>query len=240
MNKLSKEIKTELDKLHDLDYERGSWGAAVSTPYRVKKWLSKELSDRLLAAALAEWDKAKAVFDSIPASKRMTSYHSLCAELSAWEFHGAPLPVKVEGRTVYAAFTDYEQRKNGRRVAYICERDPVCFRFFMNGNTTGYPSYSTAMRYMVYWDYKAQRFYAYEWLRASTQPIPDEKLRRNWARKSKEREFMNECKKLQTKLLKAGIEIKSLVKDGGRWHDDVYVDCYDAREIPDCEKAVPA
>ena len=49
--KLDNELKAKLNALHDLDYERGSWGAATSTPYRIKKWLSKSLSDKLLAAA---------------------------------------------------------------------------------------------------------------------------------------------------------------------------------------------
>ena len=235
--KLDKQLKQKLDVRHLKDYENGGWGAATSAPYRVKKWLSKELSDRLLAAAYAEWDRAKAAFDAIPASKRTNGWHSLCKELVKWQTYtdGVALPVKVEGHAVHVKFIDCERRRNGRYVAVICARDAGSFYFDMTCNTTGAPRYDRQMNYMVYWDENTRRFYALEWRRASTAPIPENKRRRNWCRKGKQKEFLKECEKLQAKLLEEGIEIASLVEDGGRWHDQVYVDCHDPAEIPDPE-----
>ena len=50
MNKLSRELKNEIESLHLDDYDRGSWGAATSTPYRVKTYLTPAQSERIKAA----------------------------------------------------------------------------------------------------------------------------------------------------------------------------------------------
>ena len=241
--KLNNELKARLAALHDLDYERGSWGAATSTPYRIKKWLSKSLSDKLLAAAYAEYGRAKAAFDSIPASKRVVHNATmLCPELRKWEGIGsqAELPIKVEGHAIYLACIEEACYKNTcyRRKAELCACSPEAFCFIVHGNNTGYPSYARLMKWMIYWDAEMQRFYRLEWKRASTQPIADSQKRRNWCRKSKEREFMSECKKLQAKLLENGIEIASVVHVDN-WHNEDYVNCYDNTEIPDSEASMP-
>lgn len=238
MTKLSKEIKESLRARHVRDYENGSWGAATSAPYRVKKRLSKSLSDRLLADAYAEYDRAKAVFDSIPASKRVVHNATmLCDELRRWYRIGcqAALPTRVEDHAVYLACVEQTCYKNTccRYKAELCARDVGAFCLVVNGNDSGYPSYNRLMRWMIYWDAENQRFYRLEWKRASTGSIPSPARRRNWARKGKQKEFLKECEKLQAKLLEEGIEIISLVEDGGRWHDDVYVDCFDPAEIRD-------
>ena len=40
MGKLSRELKNEIESLHLDNYDRGSWGEATSTPYRVKTYLT--------------------------------------------------------------------------------------------------------------------------------------------------------------------------------------------------------
>ena len=40
MGKLSRELKNEIESLHLSDYDRGVWGEATSTPYRVKTYLT--------------------------------------------------------------------------------------------------------------------------------------------------------------------------------------------------------
>ena len=235
--KLDKQLKQKLTVRHLTDYENGSWGAATSTPYRVKKWLSKSLSDRLLADAYTEYDRAKAVFDAIPASKRVVyGATMLCPELRRWYDIGcqAALPTKVEGHAVYLACVDQACYKNSYRryKAELRARDAAALCFVVNGNDTGCPRYDRLMKWMIYWDADMQRFYRLEWNRASTAPVED-RHRRNWGRKGKQKEFLKECEKLQAKLLEEGIEIASLVEDGGRWHDTVYVDCYDPVEIQD-------
>ena len=88
----------------------------------------------------------------------------------------------------------------------------------------------------IYWDKETGRFYMRYETFISTDPIPPEMRKKNWARGRKHKEFMQKCRELQKKLLNAGIEIVRIVQDGYShvpWAGcrDAYVECVWPGEI---------
>ena len=59
----------------------GYAGAAKSWPYRVKRYLSKELSDKIRAEVQAKCDEWIAKLESVKPSKRISAGISWCDEL---------------------------------------------------------------------------------------------------------------------------------------------------------------
>ena len=66
----------------------------------------------------------------------------------------------------------------------------------------------------LFWDKELNQFYVIYETKVSTDPIPPEMRKTNWARSRKHKEFMQKCRELQKKLLNAGIEIVRIIQDG--------------------------
>ena len=70
MSKISRELKNEIESLHRGDYDCGSWGAATSTPYRVKTYLTPAQSERIKAAYEALRGRVEAKLAETPKSRQ--------------------------------------------------------------------------------------------------------------------------------------------------------------------------
>ena len=70
MSRISRELKNEIESLHRDDYDCGSWGAATSTPYRVKTYLTPAQSERIKAAYEALRGRVEAKLAEVPRSKQ--------------------------------------------------------------------------------------------------------------------------------------------------------------------------
>lgn len=228
MNKISKELKNELESLHRGDYDCGDWGAATSTPYRVKTYLTRAQSERIKAAYEALRGRVEAKLAEVPRSRQdgrnyrfeyagfLSDFPDEMNLLAGETLLGWRLCAKTLDRFMFRnGRGHYEIRPYGLNDVTVDD----------SANSTGYPRYDRFMRLQIYWDAERALYYVLEWERASTRPIPDNQRRRCWGRAAKKKEFLAECKSLRERLLGAGVEIKSVVRDGGRFHDKVYVDC---------------
>ena len=99
----------------------GYAGAATSWPYRVKRYLSKELSDNIHAEVQAKCDEWIAKLESIKPSKRIDKGNcgNWCGELiSQWccidNNEENAIPTQVLGHKIYVKILESYWKKNGQ------------------------------------------------------------------------------------------------------------------------------
>ena len=228
MSRISKELKNEIESVHRGDYDCGDWGAATSTPYRVKTYLTPAQSGRIKAAYEALRAKVKAKLADTPKSKQEDrAYRFEYAEFLS----DSPDEMNLLGGETLlgwrlcAKTLNHVTFKNGRGHYELRLYSLNDVTVDGSANSSGYPSYGRYMRLQAYWDAERQLYYVLEWERAGSKPVPESQRRRNWPRAGKKREFLGECAKLREELLSAGVEIRGVVRDGGRWRDQTYIDC---------------
>lgn len=228
MSRISRELKNEIESLHRGDYDCGSWGAATSTPYRVKTYLTPAQSERIKAAYEALRGRVEAKLAETPRSRQEDSSYRfeyagfLCGSPDAMNL--------LEGETLRgwrlcAMTLNHVVFRNGRGHYELRPYSLGDVTVDGSANRLGYPSYNSFMRLQLYWDAERRLYYVLEWERASTQPVPEDRRRRNWARAGKKREFLGECASLRERLVAAGVEIARVVRDGGRFHNETYIEC---------------
>ena len=228
MSRISKELKNEIESLHRGDYDCGDWGAATSTPYRVKTYLTPAQSGRIKAAYEALRRRVEAKLAETPRSRQEGRVYRF--EYAGFLGDSPDEMNLLEGETLLgwrlcAKTLNHVVFRNGRGHYELRPYSLDDVTVDGSANSSGYPRYDRFMRLQVYWDAERQLYYALEWERASTQPVPEDRRRRNWARAGKKREFLGECAKLREELLSAGVEINGVVRDGGQFHDKTYIDC---------------
>ena len=228
MSKLSRELKNEIESLHLSDYDRGSWGAATSTPYRVKTYLTSAQSERIKAAYEALRGHIEAKLAETPKSKHEERSNRF--EYADFLFDSPNEMNLLTGETLRgwqlcARTLNHIKFRNGRGHYELRPYNLGDVTVDGHANRSGYPSYNSFMRLQLYWDAERRLYYVLEWERASTQPVPEDRRRRSWARAGKRREFLGECASLRERLAAAGVEIVRVVRDGGTFHNKTYIEC---------------
>ena len=228
MSRISRELKNEIESLNRGDYDCGSWGAATSTPYRVKTYLTPAQSERIKAAYEALRGRVEAKLAETPKSRQEERSNRF--EYADF-FSDSPNEMNLlAGETLLgwrlcARTLNHIKFRNGRGHYELRPYSLGDVTVDGSANRLGYPSYNSFMRLRLYWDAERRLYYVLEWERASTQPVPEDRRRRNWARAGKKREFLGECASLRERLVAAGVEIARVVRDGGQFHNETYIDC---------------
>ena len=212
----------------------GYAGAATSWPYRVKRYLSKELSDKIRAEVQAKCDEWIAKLESIKPSKRIGACCHWCKELDPqWcgvdSHEENAIQTKVLGHKVYVKILDTYRKKNGQSGIKPMEK-PVLeiSRYFNSPHDGDWHHVGEQLNFEIRWSEDKQLYFVAEYHRAESGTV--DTSRRNWARKQARKTFMNEVVKLEDSLTKAGFQIGEL-KDTDKtigWKNGLeskYVDC---------------
>ena len=212
----------------------GYAGAATSWPYRVKRYLSKELSDKIRAEVQAKCDEWIAKLESIKPSKRIGACCHWCKELDPqWcgvdSHEENAIQTKVLGHKVYVKILDTYRKKNGQSGIKPMEK-PVLeiSRYFNSPHDGDWHHIGEQLNFEIRWSEDKQLYFVAEYHRAESGKV--DTSRRNWARKQARKTFMNEVVKLEDSLTKAGFQIGEL-KDTDKtigWKNGLeskYVDC---------------
>ena len=212
----------------------GYAGAATSWPYRVKRYLSKELSDKIRAEVQAKCDEWIAKLESIKPSKRIGACCHWCKELDPqWcgvdSHEENAIQTKVLGHKVYVKILDTYRKKNGQSGIKPMEK-PVLeiSRYFNSPHDGDWHHIGEQLNFEIRWSEDKQLYFVAEYHRAESGTV--DTSRRNWARKQARKTFMNEVVKLEDSLTKAGFQIGEL-KDTDKtigWKNGLeskYVDC---------------
>lgn len=212
----------------------GYAGAATSWPYRVKRYLSKELSDKIRAEVQAKCDEWIAKLESIKPSKRIGVYCHWCKELDPqWcgvdSHEENAIQTKVLGHKVYVKILDTYRKKNGQSGIKPMEKPKLeISRYFNSPHDGDWHHVGEQLNFEICWSEDKQLYFVAEYHRAESGKV--DTSRRNWARKQARKTFMNEVVKLEDSLTKAGFQIGEL-KDTDKtigWKNGLeskYVDC---------------
>ena len=212
----------------------GYAGAATSWPYRVKRYLSKELSDKIRAEVQAKCDEWIAKLESIKPSKRIGVFCHWCKELDPqWcgvdSHEENAIQTKVLGHKVYVKILDTYRKKNGQSGIKPMEKPKLeISRYFNSPHDGDWHHVGEQLNFEICWSEDKQLYFVAEYHRAESRTV--DTSRRNWARKQARKTFMNEVLKLEDSLTKAGFqigELKDTDKTIGWKHglESKYVDC---------------
>ena len=198
----------------------GYAGAATSWPYRVKRYLSKELSDKIRAEVKAKCDEWVAKLESVKPSKRISGI-SWCDELmpqfccvDSYEVNA--IPTQVLGHKVYVNILDSYRKKNGQNGIKPMKKPVLeisCYK---------------QLNFEICWSEEKQLYFVAEYHRAKSGTVDTSRL--NWARTRARKTFMNEVAKLEDSLTNAGVQIgkmKDTHAELGWKHglENMFVDC---------------
>ena len=214
----------------------GYAGAATSWPYRVKRYLSKEFSDKIRAEVQAKCDEWIAKLESIKPSKRIANSccGNWCNELNPqWccvdSYEENAIPTKVLGHKIYVKILDSYRKRNGQLGIWVMEKPVLEISRYVNSPHDGdWHHIGEQLNFEICWSEEKQLYFIAEYHRAKSGTV--DTSRRNWARKQACKTFMNEVVKLEDSLTKAGFQIGEL-KDTDKtigWKNGLeskYVDC---------------
>ena len=212
----------------------GYAGAATSWPYRVKRYLSKEFSDKIRAEVQAKCDEWIAKLESVKPSKRIGACYHWCKELDPqWcgvdSHEENAIQTKVLGHKVYVKILDTYRKKNGQSGIKPMEK-PILeiSRYFNSPHDGDWHHIGEQLNFEIRWSEEKQLYFVAEYHRAESGKV--DTSRRNWGRTRAKKNFMNEVVKLEDSLTKAGFqigELKDTDKTIGWKHglEKKYVDC---------------
>ena len=189
----------------------GYAGAATSWPYRVKRYLSKELSDKIRAEVQAKCDEWSAKLDSIKPSKRFGTNTNWCKELNPQcccvdSYEENAIPTQVLGHKIYVKILDSYRKRNGQQGIWIMEKPVLEISRFFNAKKGGeWHNIGEQLNFEICWSEEKQLYFIAEYHRAQTGKV--DTSRRNWGRTRAKKIFMNEVVQLEDILTKAGVQI---------------------------------
>lgn len=211
----------------------GYAGAATSWPYRVKRYLSKELSDKIHAEVQAKCDEWVAKLESVKPSKRISGI-SWCDELmpqycNVDSYEQNAIPTQVLGHKIYVKILDSYYKKNGHRGIKPIEKPVLTISRYVNSPKGGdWHTIGDQLNFEIYWSEEKQLYFVAEYYRAKSKKV--DTSRRNWGRTRARKTFMNEVMKLEDNLTNAGVQIGKIkithVEFGWKHGlENMFVDC---------------
>ena len=212
----------------------GYAGAAMSWPYRVKRYLSRDFSDRIHAEVQAKCDEWIAKLESIKPSKRIGACCHWCKELDPqWcgvdSHEENAIQTKVLGHKIYVKILDTYRKKNGQNGIKPMEK-PVLeiSRYFNSPHDGDWHHIGEQLNFEICWSEEKQLYFIAEYHRAQTGRV--DTSRRNWGRTRAKKIFMNEVAQLEDSLTNAGFQIGELKETSTmfgwkRGLEKKYVDC---------------
>ena len=223
------------------DAQESKWfngyaGAATSWPYRVKRYLSPELSEKIRSEVQAKCAEWIAKLESIKPSKRVEgSSHNWCKELYPQyccvdSYEENAIPTQVLGHKIYVKILDSYYKKNGQYGIAVREK-PILeiSRYFNSPHDGDWHNIGEQLNFEIRWDTDKQLYYVCEYRRVSTGKI--EITRKNWARRACRTKFMAEVANLENSLTESGVTIGNLISTASVYHwyvrglENKFVDC---------------
>ena len=212
----------------------GYAGAAKSWPYRVKRYLSKELSDKIRSEVQAKCDEWIAKLESVKPSKRFETHSNWCKELHPqWccvdSYEENAIPTQILGHKIYVKILDSYYKKNGHRGIKPIEKPVLTISRYANSPHDGdWHHIGDQLNFEICWSEEKQLYFVAEYHRAKSGKV--DVSRRNWGRTRARKTFMNEVMKLEDSLTNAGVQIGKIkvthVEFGWKHGlENMFIDC---------------
>ena len=206
----------------------GYAGAAMSWPYRVKRYLSKELSDKIRAEVQAKCDEWVAKLETIHPSRRLNGF-DWCDELKAqccWvdRYEENAIPTEVLGHKIYVKILTAGRMENScRRIGIKAMEKPKLEIGRISDGPNGVDGVVDGehINFAIGWCEEKQRFFVAEYHSIQTESV-EITSRYTWKAKALEN-FMNKITELEDHLIKEGVQIGELKKT------DIWIDANPGR-----------
>ena len=150
----------------------GYAGAATSWPYRVKRYLSKEFSDKIRAEVQAKCDEWIAKLESVKPSKRIGACYHWCKELDPqWcgvdSHEENAIQTKVLGHKIYVKILDTYRKKNGQSGIKPMEKPVLEISRYVNSTHDGdWHHTGEQLNFEIRWSEEKQLYFVAEYHRA--------------------------------------------------------------------------
>lgn len=211
----------------------GYAGAATSWPYRVKRYLSKELSDKIHAEVQAKCDEWVAKLESITPSKQISGI-TWCKELYPQcccvdNYKENEISTKILGHKIYVKILNNYLKKNGQNGIKPMEKPRLeISRYFNSPKDRDWHNVGEQLNFEICWSEEKQLYFVAEYHRAQTGKV--DTSRRNWGRTRAKKSFMNEVAQLEDRLTNDGVQIGEMKETDStlgwrRGLESQYVDC---------------
>ena len=195
----------------------GYAGAATSWPYRVKRWLSKELSDKILAEVQAKCDEWIAKLETIHPSRRLNGL-DWCDELNpqcCWvdRYEENAIPTEVLGHKIYVKILTAGRMENScRKIGIKAMKNPKLEIGRISDGLNGVDGIVDGehINFAIGWCEEKQRYFVAEYHSIHTESV-EITSRYTWKAQALEN-FMNKISRLEDHLIKEGVQIGELKK----------------------------
>ena len=195
----------------------GYAGAATSWPYRVKRYLSKELSDKIRAEVQAKCDEWIAKLETIHPSRRLNGL-DWCDELNpqcCWvdRYEENAIPTEVLGHKIYVKILTAGRMENSRRkIGIKAMKNPKLEIGRISDSLNGVDGIVDGehINFVIGWCEEKQRYFVAEYHSIHTESV-EITSRYTWKAQALEN-FMNKISRLEDHLIKEGVQIGELKK----------------------------
>ena len=206
----------------------GYAGAVKSWPYRVKRWLSKELSDKIRSEVQAKCDEWIAKLEAIHPSRRLNGF-DWCDELNpqcCWvdRYEENAIPTEVLGHKIYVKILTAGRTEDScRRIGIKAMEKPKLEISRISDGPNGVDGGVDGehINFAIGWCEEKQRFFVAEYHSIQTESV-EITSRYTWKAKALEN-FMNKIAQLEDHLIKEGVQIGELKKT------DIWIDANPGR-----------
>ena len=206
----------------------GYAGAVKSWPYRVKRYLSKELSDKIRSEVQAKCDEWIAKLEAIHPSRRLNGF-DWCDELNpqcCWvdRYEENAIPTEVLGHKIYVKILTAGRTENScRRIGIKAMKNPKLEISRISDGPSGVDGVVDGehINFAIGWCEEKQRFFVAEYHSIQTESV-EITSRYTWKAKALEN-FMNKIARLEDHLTKEGVQIGELKKT------DIWIDANPGR-----------
>lgn len=210
----------------------GDRGGAISYPYCVKHYLSKELSDKVASEIQNQVDKWTKILDTVPASKRCNKsyggmWHNDLYPQDGIDNVETAIPTEILGHKIYVKVLESYRKGNGQYGVRVMDKPYATFGYYANSyyRSTFDWHRNDRLNYELKYDEEKGLYFVNEYRRVRTEPI--EITRKNWPRVAMRKKFMAKVIEFEDNLLNSGVIINKLceVKGFVRGLEHCFIDC---------------
>ena len=209
----------------------GYRGGAISYPYRVKRYLSKELSNKIIAEVQDQINKWTKICNSVPDSKRFQSFiwHNDLQPQDRIDDIETAIPTEILGHRIFVKVLETYRKGNGQYGVRVMDKPYATFGYYVNSYLINPNDWhrNNRLNFELIFDKGKGLYYVNEYRRVETKPI--EITRRNWPRATMRKLFMTKVREFEDSLINSGITINKLCEannaPGKPGLEHCFIDC---------------
>jgi hypothetical protein len=212
----------------------GDRGGAISYPYCIKRYLSKELTDKVAAEIQNQIDKWTKILDTVPASKRCDKsyggmWHNDLQPQDSIDDAETAIPTEILGHRLYVKVLETYRKGNGQYGVRVMDKPFATFGYYVNSYLINPNNWhrNKRLNFELKFDEEKGLYYVNEYRRVETEPI--EITRRNWPRTAMRKKFIAKVTEFEDSLLNSGITINKLCEinnvSGKPGLENCFIDC---------------